>query len=229
LRCRIDKAGTDPQTGQTKAFSSEVDSGSREENASKQESGAPFRFNRNGNGSRQQQGATVANTPGPRIRRLEISDAALFRDLRLEALAKNPEAFGSTFERENAQPLSWFEATLGRTDIFGAFVDGTLAGMAGYSARENSKQAHKGLLWTMYVRDTARNRGLGRKLVAAVLDHARGRVEMVQLTVVSENEGARRLYRAMGFVEYGCEKRALKHDGRYYDEILMVHFLEGLS
>ena len=35
----------------TRAFSSEVGPGSRQENASKQESGAPFRFNRNGNGS----------------------------------------------------------------------------------------------------------------------------------------------------------------------------------
>ena len=43
---------------------------------------------------------------------------------------------------------------------------------------------------------------------------------MVQLTVVSENEAARRLYGAMGFVEYGYEKRALKQDGRYYDEVL---------
>ena len=34
-----------------KAFSSEVETGSREENASGQESGAPFRFNRSGNGS----------------------------------------------------------------------------------------------------------------------------------------------------------------------------------
>ena len=50
---------------------------------------------------------------------------------------------------------------------------------------------------------------------------------MVQLTVVSENESARRLYRAMGFVEYGYEKRALnKHHGRYYDEVLMVNFLD---
>ena len=169
----------------------------------------------------------MADIPGQQIRRLEISDAVLFRDIRLEALQKNPEAFGSTFQRENAQPLSWFEATLGAADIFGAFVDGTLAGMAGYSAQENSKQAHKGVLWTMYVRASARSTGLGRKLVAAVLDHARGRVEMVQLTVVSENEGARRLYSAMGFVEYGYEKRGLKHDGRYYDEVLMVNFLDG--
>ncbi len=155
----------------------------------------------------------VANISGPQIRRLEISDAALFRDIRLEALQKNPEAFGSTFERENAEPLSWFVAMLGAADIFGAFLDGTLVGMVGYSARENSKQAHKGLLWTMYVRAAARNTGLGRQLVAAVLDHARGRAELVQLTVVSENESARSLYRATGFVEYGYEKRALKHNG----------------
>src|SRR6202795_2232167 len=36
----------------SRAFSSEVDTGSRQENASKKESGAPFRFNRNGKGSR---------------------------------------------------------------------------------------------------------------------------------------------------------------------------------
>jgi creatinine amidohydrolase len=35
----------------TKAFSSEVETGSRQENASNQESKAPFRFNRNGEGS----------------------------------------------------------------------------------------------------------------------------------------------------------------------------------
>src|SRR5258708_12824400 len=34
-----------------RAFSSEVDTGSREENASKQEREPPFRFNRNGKGS----------------------------------------------------------------------------------------------------------------------------------------------------------------------------------
>jgi RimJ/RimL family protein N-acetyltransferase len=173
---------------------------------------------------------TVANISGLQIRRLETSDAALYREIRLEALQQNPEAFGSTFERENAHPLPWFEAAIGRSDIFGAFLDGNLAGIAAYVVPESSKQAHKALLWGMYVRSAARNSGLGKRLVAAVLNHARGRVEMVQLTVVSENDGARRLYSALGFVEYGLEKRALKQDGRYYDEVLMVKFLdEGSS
>ena len=68
----------------------------------------------------------MANIPAPQIRRLETPDAALYRDIRLEALQRNPEAFGSTFEWEDAQPLSWFEASLGRAAIFGAFVDGGL-------------------------------------------------------------------------------------------------------
>jgi RimJ/RimL family protein N-acetyltransferase len=32
----------------------------------------------------------------------------------------------------------------------------------------------------------------------------------------------RRLYASLGFVEYGIERKALKHNGRYYDEILMA-------
>jgi uncharacterized protein YjiS (DUF1127 family) len=39
-------------TSAARAFSSEVGTGSRQENASNQKSGAPFRFNRNGEGSR---------------------------------------------------------------------------------------------------------------------------------------------------------------------------------
>jgi RimJ/RimL family protein N-acetyltransferase len=177
-----------------------------------------------------ERGANVTNIRGLQIRRLEPSDAALYREIRLEALKGNPEAFGSTFERESAQPLSWFEAVVVRADIFGALLDGALVGLAGYAAHEGSKQAHKAMLWGMYVRAAGRNLGVGERLVAAVLDHARGHVEMVQLTVVSENEAARRLYGAMGFVEYGYEKRALKQDGRYYDEVLMAKFLdEGLG
>lgn len=166
---------------------------------------------------------------GTLIRRLEPADAALYREIRLEALQKNPEAFGSTFERENTQPLSWFEAALGRADIFGAFLDGKLGGIAGFSVQEGPKQAHKGVLWAMYVRDVARGSGLGKQLVAAVLEYARGRVEQVQLTVVSQNEAACRLYKVMGFVEYGFERRALKQNGRYFDEFLMVNFLDAGS
>jgi len=159
------------------------------------------------------------------IRLLTPADAARFRDIRLEALQQNPEAFGSSFEWENGQSLAWFEERIAQSDIFGAFVDGDLVGTAGFRVQDGPKRSHKGLLWGMYVRPTARHSGLGRRLVEAVVSHASERVELLQLTVVSENRTARQLYAGLGFVEYGYEKKALKHDGRYYDEVLMVRFL----
>src|SRR5581483_797228 len=49
---RLRTGGFPAAVAPTKASSSEVDTGSRKENDSKQESRAPFRFNRNGKGSR---------------------------------------------------------------------------------------------------------------------------------------------------------------------------------
>jgi ribosomal protein S18 acetylase RimI-like enzyme len=74
----------------------------------------------------------------------------------------------------------------------------------------------------MYVRPAARSAEVGRRLVDAVCSLARHQVELIQLTVVLDNEQARRLYARSGFLEYGIEKRALKEAGRYYDEVLMA-------
>jgi ribosomal protein S18 acetylase RimI-like enzyme len=74
----------------------------------------------------------------------------------------------------------------------------------------------------MYVRLDARKAGVGRQLVETVIDHARSQVEVIQLSVVSDNEPARRLYACLGFVEYGVEKNSLKQNGHYYDEVLMA-------
>ena len=159
------------------------------------------------------------------IRQLYPADGALYRDIRLEALRLAPEAFGSTFAAENSEALVWFESRLGRSAVFGACAGGDLLGIAGFVVRPGEKQAHKGVLVGMYVRPSARNLGLGRRLVETVIDHAKGHVEILQLSVVVGNKPARRLYKRLGFVEYGIEKRALKADGRYWDEVLMAKSL----
>jgi ribosomal protein S18 acetylase RimI-like enzyme len=156
------------------------------------------------------------------IRRLAPSEGAAYRKIRLEALRLNPESFGSTFETENVRPLAHFAERLTQCPVFGAFRGGEIVGMAGFLRREGAKDAHKGYLWGMYVRAGSRNAGVGRRLAEAVIGYARQHVEVLQLDVVSENEAARRLYARLGFVEYGIERKALKQDGRYYDEILMA-------
>jgi ribosomal protein S18 acetylase RimI-like enzyme len=156
------------------------------------------------------------------VRRLLPADAAAYRVVRLEALKLAPEAFSATLEAESAEPLSWFADRLGRSAVFGACADGDLLGIAGWFVRDGPKQQHKGVLVGMYVRPDARRAGIGRRLVEAVIENARRRVDLLQLSVVSGNEAACRLYARLGFVEYGIERNALKRGGRYWDEVLMA-------
>ena len=159
------------------------------------------------------------------LRRLTPADASLFREIRLEGLKHNPAAFSSTFEAESAQPLSFFAERLGASAVFGAFAGPELLGVAGFRVQSGPKHGHKGLLWGMYVRPSARQSGVGRKLVEAVFEHARSTVELIQLVVISDNQPARRLYASLGFEEYGIEPRAAKYRGRYHDDVLMAKML----
>jgi RimJ/RimL family protein N-acetyltransferase len=97
--------------------------------------------------------------------------------------------------------------------------------MAGFYGHDTPKMAHKGMLWGMYVRPEVRGRGLARRLLEAVLAHAATEVEILQLAVTTDNAAARALYAGLGFVEYGIERRSLKHAGRYWDDVLMAKAL----
>ncbi|MBR0751817.1 GNAT family N-acetyltransferase [Bradyrhizobium jicamae] len=159
------------------------------------------------------------------IRLLSTADAPMYRLIRLESLQQNPEAFSSSFERESQQPLAWFEERLTASDIFGAFgANGDLLGVAGFRAQEGLKTAHKATVWGMYVRGSARGTGIGRLLMETIIAHAEARVEQLQLEVVADNQAAIALYQSLGFAAFGHEVKALKYDGRYFDELLMVKF-----
>ena len=163
--------------------------------------------------------------PEPEIRLLTCADALAYRDIRLEGLRHNPEAFASAFEDEQDRSLDWFKELLTLSQIFGAFLAQRLVGVVGLRSHADAKLRHKAMIWGMYVRHEARQYGIGGRLMDAAVAHAPSHVEQIQLAVVTENEAARRLYAKAGFIEYGHQINALKHDGRYYDDILMVKFL----
>jgi ribosomal protein S18 acetylase RimI-like enzyme len=163
------------------------------------------------------------------IRQLTPADAESFRELRLEGLRLNPEAFGSTYEFEKDQPLTRYTGWLTNSTVFGAFQNSHLIGTASFTQLSGLKDSHKGFLRAMYVRPTHRRSGAGRQLVQAIIELARQKVEQVQLSVVSTNQPALRLYHSLGFRQYGLEKNALKHNGLYSDEILMSLDLTALN
>ena len=160
------------------------------------------------------------------IRKLISEDAEIFRIIRLESLKHHPEAFAASFEVESQLALDDIARRLDKRTVFGGFQGGDLMGVAGLSALESPKARHKGVLWGMYVREPARGSGLAKALVEAVLAHAKSRVELVQLSVVTSNERAGQFYRKAGFERYGIEPRAIKIGDRYLDEELLVRFLD---
>lgn len=155
------------------------------------------------------------------VRQLTHSDLESLREIRLEALRLAPEAFGSTYESEQSAPLEKYAGWLANSQIFGVFDDSQLVGIAAFGQFTGPKDSHKGWLRAMYVRASHRRTGASRLLVQAVIDAARSRVEQLQLSVVSTNTPAIRLYQSFGFTQYGLEPRALKHKGSYSDELLM--------
>ena len=74
----------------------------------------------------------------------------------------------------------------------------------------------------MYVREAARGTGLSAAMFDAVIDHATGLVEQLQLTVNADNARAIKFYERHGFRTVGRIPRALLVDGRYYDELSIV-------
>lgn len=162
------------------------------------------------------------------IRVLNESDAPFYQELRLSALKVNPEAFGSTYEREVEFPLEMVIERIKPTKdkfVLGAFDDsGSLMGSVTFMQENSLKTSHKGNIFGMYVAPESRGYGVGKSLLHELIKKARlcEGLEQINLAVISENESAKRLYKSLGFEVYGVEPNALKYNGQYFDEDLMV-------
>lgn len=163
------------------------------------------------------------------VRKLTDADVEEFQQLRLRALRDDPEAFSASYEESRTVPLARVaqrlreESTAGDNCLLGAF-DASLVGMVGFLRRQGIKERHKGFIWGMYVLPDVRGRGIGKALLSQAIAHAESLTGLVQihLSVVSIQEAARHLYRALGFEVYGLEPRTLKVGEQYLDEELMV-------
>ncbi|MBT2679626.1 GNAT family N-acetyltransferase [Bacillus sp. ISL-35] len=163
------------------------------------------------------------------IRKLTSEDAENYRALRHEALLKNPEAFSSSYEDEKGNEAEHYGQRLDNksTYTFGAFDEDQLVGVVTLVPEGKVKLKHRANIFAMYVTSSQRSRGIGKELVKTAIQQAAelNSVEQIHLTVTSSNEPAKKLYASLGFKEYGVEKNAMRIEGTYYDEDLMVLFL----
>ncbi len=77
----------------------------------------------------------------------------------------------------------------------------------------------------MYVAPAARGTGAADAIMNALIDHAKGRMRHLQLTVMADNLRARAFYRRHEFETYATEPASVLRPNGYADESLMWRLL----
>lgn len=157
------------------------------------------------------------------IVKLTANDVDVFRQMRLEALQKEPMAFASSYDDWVALPQAVWINRMTEDPVFVAFRQGAPVGMMGLLRERPSKMAHRASLIMVYVRDTERGSGAATALLASA-DHYAGEngISQLELSASAQNPTALRFYQREGFVEIGRIPAGFRHAGKDIDDVLMM-------
>lgn len=153
------------------------------------------------------------------IRRVLDSEFEAYQALMLGCVRAHPDRFRLTEDDVLAEipPMGDHDPD-GFT--LGAFAGGKLSGVISLQREKREKLRHKALLSRMYVLKEQAGQGLGQKLLDEAIKQARaiGGVRQLNLTVISDNQQAKRLYAKAGFTSFALEPGAVHAGGRDLDE-----------
>jgi GNAT superfamily N-acetyltransferase len=167
------------------------------------------------------------------IRHVLAAEHARLRELRLSALERNPEAFGSTYAADAAQPVAWWErwasasgdGVVERTFVL---VDGEDRWLGMAFARFRGEEPAVAWLGGMWIAPEARRCGGARLLCQACLRWSTERgAEELMLTVVVGNDAALSAYLTAGFAIR--DRTTHSHGARALDEFIMTQALGAAS
>ena len=165
------------------------------------------------------------------IRRLTDRDAESYRQLRQEALEREPHGFHGLCRRASGHDFGSDQESPGHRR--GQFCSGRFYRSAtdwdGWIlSPTGEKIRHRGGIWGVYVSEECRGKGVGRALLGELIGLVQllPGMEQVALAVSRQNAAAKSLYESLGFEVYGCERRALKIGDEYVDEELMVLYFK---
>ncbi len=159
------------------------------------------------------------------IRKIRLSDAGKFSQMRIKALQTDPNVFAMTMEEERLLSSDDIVRYLMKNYVLGLFThENDLIGALVYMEQERQKFKHIGILGGMYVDPLYRGFGLGKKLLSTMLHNLKkvSHLYALQLKVVTTNIPAIRLYKSFGFSVWATEERALFHNGNFFDQHHMM-------
>ncbi|MEH1882976.1 MULTISPECIES: GNAT family N-acetyltransferase [unclassified Nostoc] len=137
------------------------------------------------------------------IRQLTKYDVKDYRNIRLEALYKNPDSFGTTDHEEAIKTIEQFQDRIlvdNNNFILGCLEDKELIGIFAFHQESRIKLRHKAYITSMYVQQEHRRKGIGKLLLNELIERAKAinEVEILLLDIVEGNFLAKQLYLSLG-------------------------------
>lgn len=138
------------------------------------------------------------------IRQLQEQDWQTFKSMRLKALQKHADVFASPYEKEFAEPDSWWQETLdgkGKA-VFGIFDGESMVGFTGIFTARIDPAGQTAVLAMSYIEPQYRGQRLSKLFYQARIDWAVIQPQLKKLIVSHRegNESSRRANQAFGFV-----------------------------
>ena len=158
------------------------------------------------------------------IRAAHPGDAAVIAGIYNQGIADR----GATFETE-PRTAADIAARLGAADSLPTLVvevDGAVVGWAGLSSYR-PRACYAGIAeFSIYLDRSARGHGIGRRLLAALIDEARDRgCWKLTSRIFPFNTASRALCRACGFREVGVYEKHGRLDGRWLDVVIVERLI----
>ncbi|WP_203568356.1 GNAT family N-acetyltransferase [Aestuariimicrobium ganziense] len=128
-----------------------------------------------------------------------------------------------------AERTEWFEAKQRRNfPTLVAVDDGQTVGFASYGTFREKAGYDYTVEHSVYVRDGHRASGVGRMLMSALIDHARGHgVHVMVGALDGSNEASVAFHLSLGFVEVARMPEVGRKFGRWLDLVLVQLTFEG--
>lgn len=160
------------------------------------------------------------------IRAATPDDVDVWRALRMDGIARHPQAFIVTAEEAAAVPVEEDKARLSQGDRFLAYLDTVPVGLIGLNRHGMPRAAHRGEIGPLYVVPEARGLGVADGLLMAAIDAALSMgVWQLELSVYVENAAAIALYERHGFELAGKIPNAIAGADGFEDDLIMIRIL----
>ncbi len=159
------------------------------------------------------------------LRLATLADAEAIRSIYNHEVENTTHTFDLE-PRSLDEQRAWLSERSGAFAVLVAEIDGAVAGFASLSPYRDRPAYRTTVEDSVYVERTCRSRGVGRALLAGVVEAAADRgFHTVIARIVGGHEASIALHHACGFRVVGTEREVGRKFGRWLDVVVMQRLL----